>query len=45
MPFQKERGTFMQPNQSWSTRTLTPSAALAERASANLFPISSFAMM
>ena len=45
MPFQKERGMFMQPNQSCSTLTRTPSAALAARASANLLPISSFAMM
>ena len=35
----------MQPNQSCSTRTRTPSLAFADRALANLLPISSFAIM
>ena len=35
----------MQPNQSCSTRTRTPSLALADSASANRLPISSLAMM
>src|SRR3712207_8978958 len=40
MPLQNERGTSRHPNQSCSTLTVTPSAALAESASANLCPIS-----
>jgi hypothetical protein len=39
---QNERGTSMQPNQSWSTRTLTPSTAFAASVSANLWPVVSF---
>src|SRR5215208_3396646 len=30
IPFQKDRGTSRQPNQSWSTRTRAPSLAFAD---------------